>query len=97
MIAFEWDHHKARANLIKHGVSFPEAATVFDDPYARVIADPDHSQDEERFVILGMSIQARELVVCHCRRGASESVVRIISARKATKSEMKQYWRYFNA
>ena len=97
MTDFEWDQRKAETNLIKHGVSFPEATTVFDDPYARVIADPDHSQNEERFVILGLSMQARELVVCYCRRGASESAVRIISARKATKSEMRQYWRYFNA
>lgn len=96
MIDFEWDGNKARANLLKHGVSFEEAATVFDDPCARIIADPDHSLDEERFVIMGLSIKARELVVCHCLRN-SGSIVRIISARKATKAETRQYWRYANA
>ena len=97
MGGFEWDDRKAEANLAKHGVSFAEAATVFDDPSARVIADPDHSLDEERFVILGLSLQARELVVCHCLRGAGELVIRIISARKATRAEAEQYWRHVHA
>ena len=97
MVDFEWNSDKARINLAKHDVSFEEAATVFGDPYARVIADPDHSLEEERFVILGMSMRARELVVCHCRRGPSGSAVRIISARRATKSEARQYWRFVNA
>lgn len=97
MLDFEWDGNKAQTNLAKHGVSFEEAATVFDDPCARVIADPDHSIEEERFVILGLSARARELVVCHCLRGEAETVIRIISARKATRAEAKQYWRYFNA
>ena len=70
---------------------------MFDDPYARVIADPDHSLEEERFIILGLSMHARELVVCHCLRGADASIVRIISARKATRTETKQYWRYVDA
>ena len=74
----------------KHGVSFAEASTVFEDVNALVISDPEHSEDEERFVILGFSLQANLLVVCHCYR-ASESVIRIISARKATKNETKQY------
>ena len=97
MVDFEWDSGKAKTNLAKHGVSFEEAATVFGDPYARVIADPDHSLEEERLVILGMSMRARELVVCHCRRGPGGSKVRIISARKATKSEARQYWRFVDA
>lgn len=82
--------------MAKHGVSFDEATTVFDDPYARVIEDPDHSIDEERFIILGMSMQARELVVSHCLRENGE-VIRIISARRATKRESTQYWRYVDA
>ena len=94
---FEWDEAKAQANLRKHGVTFDEASTVFDDSYARVIEDPDHSDCEERFIILGLSIRARELVVCHCLRGPDGSTVRIISARKATKTESRQYWRYVNA
>ena len=85
------------ANLAKHGVSFEEAAIVFDDPYARVIADPDHSLEEERFIILGLSIRARELIVCHCLRGSDALIVRIVLARKATKTETKQYWRYVDA
>ena len=72
------------------GVSFAEASTVFEDVNALVISDPEHSEDEERFAILGFSLQANLLVVCHCYR-ASESVIRIISARKATKNETKQY------
>lgn len=97
MIGFEWDVNKARTNQAKHGVSFEEAATVFGDPCARIIADPDHSVDEERFVILGLSNRARELVVCHCLRGKGGAVIRIISARKATKAEARQYWRYVDA
>ena len=94
---FEWDEAKAETNVYKHGVSFVEATSVFDDPYARVIGDPDHSWEEERFIILGMSIQARELVVSHCLRGTTGDVIRIISARKATRSEAEQYWRYVHA
>lgn len=92
-IDFEWDLTKAEANIAKHGVEFEEAATVFGDPYARVVDDPDHSIDEERFIIIGMSLSARVLTVCHCYRGEGD-VIRIISARKATKTESKQYWRY---
>ena len=94
MIDFEWDPEKARVNLAKHGVSFEEARGVFYDPYARVIDDPDHSIEEERFIILGESRRARTLVVCHCLRGDSRETVRIISARKATRREADQYWRY---
>ncbi len=92
-ISFEWDPNKAVSNVQKHGVSFEEASTVFADNYARVIADPDHSDDEERFIILGLSRNARVLTVCHCYR-SSDEVVRIISARKATKHESSTYWRF---
>ena len=90
MLHFEWDPQKDLTNRKKHGVSFAEASTVFEDVNALVISDPEHSEDEERFVILGFSLQANLLVVCHCYR-ASESVIRIISARKATKNESRQY------
>ena len=90
MLSFEWDPQKDLINRKKHGVSFEEAATVFEDVNALVISDPEHSEDEERFVILGFSLQANLLVVCHCY-WASESVIRIISARKATKNESRQY------
>ena len=90
MLHFEWDPQKDLTNQKKHGISFAEASTVFEDVNALVISDPEHSEDEERFVILGFSLQANLLVVCHCCR-ASESVIRIISARKATKNESRQY------
>lgn len=90
---FEWDESKARTNVLKHGVTFDEACGVFDDPYARVIDDPDHSLEEERFVIIGLSLDAQVLTVCHCHR-AQGLTIRIISARKATKNEERQYWRY---
>jgi uncharacterized DUF497 family protein len=89
-IRFEWDPRKNRANKAKHGVSFEEARTAFFDEHARVIPDPEHSEDEERFVLLGLSIELRVLVVCHCYRRANE-VVRIISARKADATERNQY------
>lgn len=93
-IKFEWDEHKNEINKRKHQVSFEEARTVFYDEEALVIDDPEHSQEEERFIILGFSQQARLLVVCHCYR-ASETAIRIISARKATRNETRQYneWR----
>lgn len=89
---FEWDENKARINRKKHGVSFEEAETVFYDTSALVIDDPEHSDSEDRFIILGMSGSARLLVVCHCLR-ESETVIRIISARKATKTESSYYER----
>lgn len=89
-IRFEWDENKNQINKKKHKISFEEAKTVFYDPEALVITDPEHSQEEERFIILGLSQKANLLVVCHCYR-ASETVIRIISARKATKSETRQY------
>ena len=89
-IRFEWDENKNTINKRKHKISFEEAQTVFYDAEALVIPDPEHSQDEERFIILGMSRQANLLVVCHCYR-ESETVIRIISARQATRIESVQY------
>ena len=89
-IRFEWDPRKSRTNKAKHGVSFEEARTAFLDEHARVIRDPEHSDDEERVVLLGLSVQLRVLVVCHCYR-ESDQVVRIISARRADASERRQY------
>ena len=89
-IRFEWDENKSRINLRKHGVSFEEAKTVFYDDAALVIDDPEHSEEEDRFIILGLSSQANLLVVCHCCR-ESDTVIRIISARKATKTETGYY------
>ena len=80
-LRFEWDPNKNEINKKKHGISFEEAKTVFYDDEARIIDDPEHSQEEERFIILGLSSKANLLVVCHCYR-ASETVIRIISARK---------------
>lgn len=87
---FEWDENKNEINKIKHKVSFEEAKTVFYDEEALIIDDPEHSQEEERFIILGFSNLANLLVVCHCYRSA-DMLIRIISARKATKNEMKFY------
>ncbi len=89
-ISFEWDENKNAINKRKHHISFEEAQTVFYDDEALVIDDPEHSEQEERFIILGMSTRANLLVVCHCYR-QSETVIRIISARKATKNEARQY------
>jgi len=91
-IQFVWEPRKARSNLEKHGVSFEEAQTVFLDESARIIDDPDHSAEEERFLLLGYSLQARCLIVSHCYRDAND-VIRLISARRATRSEEKTYWR----
>ena len=89
-IRFEWDSAKAKANLRKHGVTFEEAETVFSDDLALLIDDPDHSDDEERFVLLGISSVPRILVVVHAHR-SSPDTVRIISARKAIRSERTTY------
>lgn len=89
-IFFEWDQKKNAINQKKHRISFEEAKTVFDDVEALIIDDPDHSIDEERFIILGFSSRANLLVVCHCYR-QNDSVIRIISARKATAREAGQY------
>ena len=85
---FEWNNDKATLNLKKHGVSFEEALTVFWDEHGLIISDPEHSENEDRFVLLGMSENLRVLVVIHCERGES---IRLISARVATKHERKQY------
>lgn len=90
MINFEWDPAKAKANARKHGVSFEEALSVFHDEFAVQFFDDDHSSDEERFLLLGMSTEARLLLVCHCEREAG-NIIRIISARKATKRESAFY------
>lgn len=89
-LRFEWDEKKNAANRRKHGVSFEEARTAFLDENARVIPDPEHSVDEERFVLIGLSISMRVLVVCHCYR-QNDEVIRIISARKADHDETEQY------
>lgn len=89
---FEWDEAKASANRKKHGVSFEEAKSVFLDDCARLIADPDHSIAEERFLLLGYSSSLKILVVCHCYR-AEGRTIRIISARKATRGEAAMYER----
>ena len=89
-LQFEWDDRKAAANEQKHGVSFEEARTVFFDERARLIDDPDHSDDEERFILLGLSSVLRLLLVCHCYR-SDGNTIRIVSARKATAFESKSY------
>jgi uncharacterized DUF497 family protein len=90
-IEFAWDRRKARTNLAKHSVSFEEAESVFLDESARLIDDPDHSGDEDRLLLLGYSIQARCLIVSHCYR-ESDSIIRLISARRATAREEEVYW-----
>jgi uncharacterized protein len=90
---FAWDDAKAQENARKHGVSFEEAATVFADENARLKHDPDHSREEDRFVLLGFSAKLRLLLVCHAYR-ENDEVIRIISARKATPNERKQYGSY---
>ena len=90
-IGFEWDDDKSQINNKKHGVTFDEAQTIFSDENALLIPDPEHSTDEDRFILLGLSAKFRILVVCHCYR-SSDEIIRIISARKAGKVEEKQYW-----
>ncbi len=91
-ISFEWDESKNSRNKKKHGVPFEEAQTVFVDENALLLHDPDHSDEEDRFILLGLSSSLRILVVCHCYR-KSDEIIRIISARKATRLEQKQYWK----
>lgn len=85
-----WDPEKAAENKRKHGVSFEEAETVFSDEFANLIDDPDHSSEEDRFLLLGLSLKLRPLVVAHCYQEADD-VIRIISARKATRKERAIY------
>ena len=91
-LVFEWNQEKNASNQKKHGISFDEAKTVFSDDFARLIADPEHSDDEERFILLGESIESNLLIVCHCIR--EEESIRIISARKADKKERRTYERF---
>lgn len=91
-LRFEWDEKKNSENTRKHGVSFEEAQTVFLDENAMRFFDPEHSEDEDRFIMLGMSFKLRVLVVCHCYK-ENDKVIRIISARKADKREAEAYWR----
>jgi len=91
-VRFEWDENKNRLNRKRHRVSFEEAQTVFLDDNALLIDDPDHSVDEARFLLLGLSSSLRVLVVCHCVRQAG-NVIRIVSARKADRSERLSYSR----
>ena len=88
---FTWDARKNRLNRRKHHMSFEEAQTAFFDERAKVYFDPDHSEDEDRFILLGLSARLRALVVCHCYREGN-TTVRIISARKADKLEEADYW-----
>jgi uncharacterized DUF497 family protein len=91
-LRFEWDKRKDAANRRKHGVGFEEAESVFADERALLLEDPAHSADEDRFLLLGLSATLRILVVCHCYR-QRDDVIRIISARKATRAEERQYSR----
>ena len=91
-IRFEWDKRKEKDNIKKHSISFDEARTVFYDENAIRYFDPDHSDEEDRFILLGVSLKLKVLIVCHCFR-ESDAVIRIISARKANGDEELEYWR----
>ncbi len=92
-LVFEWNKRKENANIKKHGISFDEARTTFYDENAVQFFDPDHSEEEDRFILVGVSHRLNTLVVCHCFR-ENEITVRIISARKADKDEENVYWSY---
>ncbi len=92
-LVFEWNKRKENANIKKHGISFDEARTTFYDENAVQFFDPDHSDEEDRFILVGVSHRLNTLVVCHCFR-ENEITVRIISARKADKDEENVYWSY---
>ena len=94
-LVFEWDPKKSASNKKKHGISFEEAKSVFTDQFARLIADPDHSDKEDRFILLGVSIHSHLLVVCHCVR--TNDFIRIISARRADKQERNLYEEFHHA
>ena len=87
-LVFEWDEDKARRNELKHGVAFEEAKTIFNDPFAVTVPDPDHSEEEERWLDIGLSAEGRLLVVWYTERGES---IRVIGSRKATKKEEREY------
>ena len=90
---FEWDEEKSIMNKRKHRISFEEATAVFEDTKAITIYDEEHSEYEERFIVIGIDLNVRELAVCHCYRGYNDDTIRIISARKATKNEINLYRR----
>jgi uncharacterized protein len=90
-LTFEWDERKNIVNKSKHGLSFEEAKTAFFDENALLIHDPDHSEVEDRFILLGLSAKLRILLVCHAYRKSAQ-IIRIISARKAARKEQRQYW-----
>ena len=92
MYVFDWDERKNLINQDKHGINFAEASSVFYDERAILFDDPEHSEDEERFILLGMNQNANICIVCHCYR-ESDTVIRIISARKATRKELERYVR----
>ena len=93
MLLFEWDDEKAKINLERHHISFAEAKSIFYDEHARLISDDDNSENEERFLLLGMSFSPRLLLVCHCYR-ENDGIIRIISARKSTRREAQMYRRF---
>ena len=90
-MTFSWNEIKAEINKKKHGVSFQEAASAFGDVNAQFYDDEEHSEDEERFILLGYSEMSRMLMICHCYRGIDANIVRIISARNATRQERQKY------
>ncbi len=89
-LQFTWDEKKELSNINKHGISFEEAKTSFYDPNARIIFDPDSSDEEDRFILMGLSYKLNILVVCHCYN-ENDEIIRIISARKVEKKEIKFY------
>ena len=91
-ISFEWNEAKSKANFRKHGISFEEAKSVFFDENALLLADPDHSETEDRFVLLGLSARLRLLLVCHCFE-VEDKLIRVISCRKAARKEVALYRR----
>jgi len=91
---FEWDENKAKINYTKHKVTFEEAQTVFYDENALLLADEKHSNEEDRFILMGMSSMMNTLLVCFCERSSNNNeIIRIISSRKANKKEIEQYWK----
>jgi uncharacterized DUF497 family protein len=91
---FEWDENKAKINYTKHKVTFEEAQTVFYDENALLLADEKHSNEEDRFILMGMSSMMNTLLVCFCERSSNnKEIIRIISSRKANKKEIEQYWK----
>jgi uncharacterized DUF497 family protein len=90
----EWDENKAKINYTKHKVTFEEAQTVFYDENALLLADEKHSNEEDRFILMGMSSMMNTLLVCFCERSSNNNeIIRIISSRKANKKEIEQYWK----